>query len=187
MRRALDSGKQGESEGLLLHGELKRSGPTFRSSMLLAYALGIVAGVTVAVVLQDASVLVPFLVLPLLGAPVLHALRGLPRKLLWLLTGTATAAGVVGVVYGRYVSDDGTVQALGVLGGSAAIAVSLAFGVALVVARPTTRIWNRRTSRGRRLYISGRGLITRDVRRSLLVHGPAWPSTKTACVRGHGG
>lgn len=115
-------------------GEVNSTAPTFWSSMVVTYALGIAAGVTVAVVLQDPSVLVPFLVLPLFGAPLLHGLRHLPRKVLWLLAGAAIVAGVVAVVYGHFVSDNGTAQALGVLGGSAAIAVGLASATVFVIA-----------------------------------------------------
>jgi hypothetical protein len=118
---------------------------TWRNSLTHAAALCGLSGATVAVVLQDLTVLLPFVILIPVAAAVVHALSRAPEKLVRglavaLVVGGLVVGGLAAVVYGGFVSDDGTLQALGVLGGSATAAAGVAlYGISL--------LWSRRTSR----------------------------------------
>lgn len=91
----------------------------FGRSVLISYAFGLVAGATMAIVLVDATVLIPLLILPLAGAPVVDLLRRVPTKAQGGLAAAAIAVGSAAVGFGHHATSDGTVAALGVLGGSA--------------------------------------------------------------------
>jgi hypothetical protein len=95
---------------------------TWRNSLTHAAALCGLSGATVAVVLQDLTVLLPFVILIPVAAAVVHALSRAPEKLVRGLAVALVVGGLAAVVYGGFVSDDGTLQALGVLGGSATAA-----------------------------------------------------------------
>lgn len=97
---------------------------SFKVSLLVSLALGLVAGATVAVVLQDASVVVPFLALALLGSPAVHGLRRMSQQVLWKVVAGGAALGATGLVIGLFGTDDGAAQAAGVLGGVAALAAA---------------------------------------------------------------
>jgi hypothetical protein len=113
---------------------------TWRNSLTHAAALCGLSGATVAVVLQDLTVLLPFVILIPVAAAVVHALSRAPEKLVRGLAVALVVGGLAAVVYGGFVSDDGTLQALGVLGGSATAAAGVAlYGISL--------LWSRRTSR----------------------------------------
>ncbi len=94
-----------------------------------------VSGAAVAVVLQDASVLAPFVLLALVATPLVHLAAALPTSVLWPVALATFLVGSGAIVYGFFISDDGTVQALGVLGGTAVVTTGLLALVALAVAR----------------------------------------------------
>ena len=97
---------------------------SFKASLLVSFALALVAGATVAVVLQDASVIVPFLGFALLASPVVHELRSWPRPVLWKVVAGGAVVGGTGLLIGLFGTDDGALQAAGVLGGAAALAAA---------------------------------------------------------------
>ncbi len=96
-----------------------------RASLAQAAALCGLSGVTVALVPQDATVLLPFVVAEPVGALVMHALSRTSRRLVSGIAATLVVAGLAAVAYGRLISDDGTLQAVGVLGGAAIAAAGV--------------------------------------------------------------
>lgn len=104
-------------------------------------------------VLQDGSVMVPFLVLPALVAPLLHGLRGLPHRARWRLVAGGCIVGGLAVLVGLFGTEDGTLQALGVLGGATMLAAAgVAAAVLVVVAK-----WQAGTRRSARHAVSSGG------------------------------
>jgi hypothetical protein len=132
---------------------------TWRTSLTHAASLCGLSGATVAVVLQDVTVLLPFVILIPVAAAVVHALSRAPEKLVRGLAVALVVGGLAAVVYGGFVSDDGTLQALGVLGGSATAAAGVAlYGISL--------LWSRRTSRPHVAASCRRGDPMRGLHRS---------------------
>lgn len=114
-------------------------GPTWRGSFLVAGLLGLASGAAVALVLQDVSVMIPFVAAIPIGAPAIHGLRNLATSTLQRLGLVASVAGVAAIAYGYFISDDGTTQALGVLGGTAVASAGLLATAMVTVARMRSR------------------------------------------------